>query len=658
MRRRREWTTLILFCLMVVGLLGYTFAVGNKPALGLDLKGGISATLQPLNPKVSTDSVKQAKQIIANRVNGLGVSEPEISQQGRTIVVDLPGVKDPEKAKTVIGRTAKMEFRPNLNQGWQAPNPTNPEVAKQLHSTSTTVPGATPTTAAGGPPTTVAPAAPGSTAAPATTAVAPSSSGVGGQGRSFHGATATSAPAQAPPTTAAPTTPTTAPAPATTAPAPATTAAPPATAAPTPATPGAPDQATQCPAESDAPPTTAPSPLLCAAASSGNEEVLPAAEACLATVPQSAQATADDQILPGTIDLKSKTVTCYLLGPVGLEGEALSGSQPQLDSSTGQWVVGVGVKTKFESKADDFMNACYNGNTDPKAGAICPAVGADSTTGASRGAMAIILDGQVLSSPTVNQLNLASNANGFVIQGNFTSKSASELSLQLRYGALPVTFKEATFEKVSATLGANSLHAGLVAGLVGLALVALYMIAFYRLLGLVAIASLFAASGLLWVVIAYLGVHGGLALTLAGITGIIVSVGVAVDSNVVCFEHLREDTNKGRTLRSTADRSFKDAWRVIVSADLVSLIGAALLYWFTVGSVRGFAFYLGLSTILDLVASWFLMRPAVMLLARSDYFQTRPKLLGVIHRRPAPGPGTPRPSGPATAGAGAGTGAS
>jgi preprotein translocase subunit SecD len=242
---------------------------------------------------------------------------------------------------------------------------------------------------------------------------------------------------------------------------------------------------------------------------------------------------------------------------------------------------------------------------------------------------AIILDNKVLSAPVVQAQDLASNPNGFQISGSFNHSSASELALQLRYGSLPVQFKPATFQQVSATLGQSSLHAGLIAGIVGLAAVALYMLIFYRLLGLVAILSLATGAGLLWAIIAYLGEHSGLALTLAGITGIIVSIGVAVDSNVVFYEHLREDMAKGRTLRGTVRASFREAWKTIVAADVVSLIAAAILYFLTVGSVRGFAFYLGLSTVLDLVASWFFMRPLAFVMAESDWFQSRPGLLGV-----------------------------
>jgi preprotein translocase subunit SecD len=146
--------------------------------------------------------------------------------------------------------------------------------------------------------------------------------------------------------------------------------------------------------------------------------------------------------------------------------------------------------------------------------------------------------------------------------------------------------------------------------------------------------SLATGAALLWAIVAYLGESRGLALTLAGVTGIIVSIGVAVDSNVVFYEHLKEEVWRGRTLRSSVEGSFVGAWSTIVKADSASLIGAFLLYWLTVGPVRGFAFYLGLSTILDLVASYFVMRPLVVLMARSPRLHESPRLFGLGRIRP------------------------
>ena len=191
---------------------------------------------------------------------------------------------------------------------------------------------------------------------------------------------------------------------------------------------------------------------------------------------------------------------------------------------------------------------------------------------------------------------------------------------------------------VSATIGEDSLHAGIRAGIIGLALVAAFMLVYYRLLGLVALASLAVSGTLLWGIIAYLGTSQGLALTLAGVTGIIVAIGVSVDSNIVYFEHLKEDVLDGRTARSAVDRAFKASWSTIVKANTASLIGAGLLYWMTVGAVKGFALYLGLATILDLYATYVFMRPVVYWLAERHRFAEKPQHFGLPASGAVPSP--------------------
>jgi preprotein translocase subunit SecD len=185
-------------------------------------------------------------------------------------------------------------------------------------------------------------------------------------------------------------------------------------------------------------------------------------------------------------------------------------------------------------------------------------------------------------------------------------------------------------------LGKDSLKAGIIAGAVGLVLVLLYMIAYYRALGLVVALGLCVSGALLWSIVSLLGSYKGLALSLAGATGIIVSVGVTVDSYVVYFERLKDEIRSGKTVRSSVDRGFARAYRTILAADLVSFIAALLLYLLTVGAVRGFAFYLGLSTLLDLVTAYFFTRPMVVLLGRNRFF-TEARFFGVARGLAAPG---------------------
>jgi preprotein translocase subunit SecD len=236
------------------------------------------------------------------------------------------------------------------------------------------------------------------------------------------------------------------------------------------------------------------------------------------------------------------------------------------------------------------------------------------------GSLAIVLDSVVKSAPTIQQSSF--DASDIEITGTFTESEAKDLALVLRYGSLPVTLEPQTVQTVSPTLGEDSLRAGLAAGLLGLALVCLYMILYYRALGIVVVLGLALWASLLYAIISRLGV----ALSLSGVTGIVVSVGVTVDSYVVYFERLKDELRAGRTLRSSTERAFNRAFRTILTADISSFIGAALLFTLTVGPVRGFAFFLGISTILDVVVAWFFTRPMVGLLASNNVFTSSPRL--------------------------------
>jgi preprotein translocase subunit SecD len=229
--------------------------------------------------------------------------------------------------------------------------------------------------------------------------------------------------------------------------------------------------------------------------------------------------------------------------------------------------------------------------------------------------VAIVLDGVVQSAPVIQS---GITGKTVTISGSFTQGEAQDLALVLKYGALPVQFdqKQQTVESVSPELGKDQLKAGIIAGLIGLGFVALYMIFFYRLLGLIVWVGLGLTAMIFFALVTYLGHTQNLTLTLAGVTGIIVSVGVTVDSYVVYFERLKDEVRTGKTIRSSLDTGFRRAFRTIVAADLVSLIGAVVLYLLAVGSVRGFAYFLGISTAIDLVLAYCFMHPAVWLLSR------------------------------------------
>ena len=308
----------------------------------------------------------------------------------------------------------------------------------------------------------------------------------------------------------------------------------------------------------------------------------------------------------------------YALGPTMVTGDALVADKTNasLNQNSGGWFVSLTFKDGDENVGAWRRAAVACVSKDPN---VCPT-----------GRLAAVLDGVVISAPTVE--DTFASTNEAIISGRFSQQDAQDLAQKLRYGALPVEFERQQSQDVSATIGRDALRAGVAAGLIGLAVVALYILLYYRILGMVAIASLALSFGLLWVIISVLGETRGLALSLSGVVGIVVAIGVSMDSNIVYFEHIKDDMVGGRSLRSSSQRAFKGAMSTIIKADLVSLIGAGVLYWLTVGPVKGFALYLGLSTMLDLVASYFFMRPAVAWLSRSRLASLNPKAFGI----PAP----------------------
>jgi preprotein translocase subunit SecD len=518
--RRKKLTPLVFIVVAAAASLAAVLVTDTSPQLGLDLQGGVSVVLQPTK-KASDEALKQTIEIIRNRVDALGVAEPEITRQGSSIVVQLPGVKNQQRALELVGDTAELRFRPVASS---IPG----SIEDLLSSTTTTAPGETTTTVAGDTTTT--------TAAPVT-------------GQSAGGA---ATPYQDPATT--------------------TTAVP------------------------DTTTTTAPT----GTPTTGFELTAPEGD-----VP-------DQPVVLAEYDDNNKVTTTYQLGPSAATGQIVSTASAELDQS-GKWSVKLVVKG---GSGIDTFNAiaseCFNKTQ------TCPS-----------GQLAIVLDSRVISAPTIQQPSFQRDQ--IQISGSFSESEAKNLALVLRYGSLPVNLEPQTVQTVSPTLGEDSLRAGLAAGLLGLALVCLYMILYYRALGLVVVLGLAVWSTLNYAIISKLGV----ALSLSGVTGIVVSVGVTVDSYVVYFERLKDDLRAGRTLRSSTERSFTRAFRTILAADISSFIGAALLFLLTVGPVRGFAFFLGLSTVLDVLVAWFFTRPMVGVLARNQFF-TNARWFGLARGLDAP----------------------
>jgi preprotein translocase subunit SecD len=299
-------------------------------------------------------------------------------------------------------------------------------------------------------------------------------------------------------------------------------------------------------------------------------------------------ARASDWVASCGTDGKQK----YLLAPAIIEGTDIADASAGTQQSTGEWIVLLDFKSNARTTWANYT-AAHVGD-----------------------AVAFTLDGRVVSAPTIQ-----SAINGqTTITGNFNQASATELANQLKYGALPLTFSQATAQSISTELGAEQLRAGLIAGAIGIALVFVYALVYYRLLGLVMIASLVLSAVVVYASLVLLGRQIGFTLSLAGIAGFIVSIGITADSFVVYFERIKDEIREGRTLRSAVPRAWVRARRTILSADAVSFLAAAILYVLAIGDVKGFAFTLGLSTVLDLVVVFLFTHPLLAVLSRYRSF--------------------------------------
>jgi preprotein translocase subunit SecD len=350
--------------------------------------------------------------------------------------------------------------------------------------------------------------------------------------------------------------------------------------------------ATTIPASTD---TTVPAPT---------DTTAPAADAANISISEDTTDPTVNAVLLG------QNGEAYLVGPAGASGKVFT-SNAQAVINNGSWTVT--VELQKGAAGEDLWNAlttrCFNRD------ATCPTA-----------RIAIALDGNVISAPTVQEAVFTGG--NVQISGDFSQAEARDLAKILEFGAVPVKFSVATVQTVSPTLGKDSLRAAIISGLIGVSLVMAFFFVYYRMLTIVVVGGLMVSGALMWSIIAFISRSNGLALTLSGVAGIIVSIGVTVDSYVVFFERIKDELHSGKSLRSSAQRSFTLAWRTILAADTVSFLGALILWWLTVGSVRGFAFFLGLSTLCDVIVSYFFTRPAVLLLARSKFLQGR-KILGV-----------------------------
>lgn len=312
----------------------------------------------------------------------------------------------------------------------------------------------------------------------------------------------------------------------------------------------------------------------------------------------------------------------YILGPVEVAGERIADARAGLiASSTGVTTNEWGVFIEFDAEG----TAQFRTVTERLV----------ALTGVQN-QFAIVLDGSVISAPrTISAITDGRPQ----ISGNFTEESALALADQLKFGALPIGFEIQSSENISATLGVSQLQSGIIAGIIGLILVALYAFFQYRALGGVVLASLVVAAVITYLIITYLSNQQGFRLSLAGVAGLVISIGVIADSFIVYFERIRDELRDGRSVDGAVEAGWKRAWRTILISDVINFIAAIVLFVLAVGNVRGFAFTLGITTVVDIIVVALFTHPMMQLLARTQFFGgghrlsgLDPKALGAVYR--------------------------
>ncbi|MFJ2029693.1 protein translocase subunit SecD [Streptosporangium sp. NPDC087985] len=579
---------------MLLVLLAIILAMGgvmflNKafaPEYGLDLAGGTTVTLQPVTPNGSAptdESLNLAVGIIRNRVNGSGISDAEVAKSGDNIVISVPGAGQEEVVK-LVGTTAELRFRQVMAVAAGSPPP----------------PGEMPTEA---PTPSVSP-----TAGKSSRAVTPSPSATPA-GRALSSALTNPSPG----------------------------------ATPDPSArsgrnnrekssgnrgggdkgSGDKDSADADGAGKNAAPSATPSPTaptddsMAGVDTTGIDPAVLKQFQTLDCAKDRGQGAQDDpgkQFVGCSQDGSAK----YVLDKAAVTGSSIDTATSGVDRTTGEWLVQLSFKGPGPDQWSKVTTTAFNSQ-------------------APRNQVAMVLDGVVISAPVIQEPITGGRAQ---ISGNFTQVTADELAGQLKFGALPLKFKKSSIEEVSSILGADQLRGGLIAGAIGLGLVLIYSMLYYRGLGIVSVLSLMVASILTYEAVALLGMFAGFRLSLPHIIGLIVSIGITADSFIVYFERIRDEMKEGRrSLRTAVEVAWVRARRTILIADAVMFIAAVVLYFLAVGGVAGFAFAMGLTTLIDIVVVFMFTKPFVTLLAKRKFFAKGHKLSGLDAERMSQSPG-------------------
>ena len=566
-----------------------TWSKNFRVHLGLDLTSGTTVELRAVKPggrPPTAADMQQAIQIMENRVNASGTTEAQVQQQGSDIInVSVPG-QSSQQVVNLVSQTAELQFRQVL---LAAPN--TGAVAAPAPASPTPVPSVTPSSPAS--------TAPSASATPSASAQAAGSAGrSGGPQELARRARALPAASPSPSASGAPS------------PAASAGATPPPASATTTW-----QQAQGDPSLVSAPVKAQFNKLNCA-----NRDWKQA-------VGYSNEQWNIRGIQTVSCGLIGSTMYKFALDKAYVLGKDIASASASPSTTSTSWDVNLNFKGNGTKQFGDLTTKMYDKYT----GSVAPP-----------NWLGVVLDGVVVSAPYVQTPTTGGNTQ---ITGSFSQTEATTLANQLSYGALPLTFAQESVQSVSPQLGRDQLDAGLIAAALGLLLVVIYLLLYYRGLAIVAVFSLVIAGLIAYLSVIVLGKYQGFALSLAGIAGLIVAIGITADSFVVFFERLRDEVREGRSLRAAVERGWGRARRTILVSDTVSFLAAALLYYFAIGSVRGFAFTLGLTTIIDVVVVFTFTKPVMTLLARTKFFGGGHPLSGLDPARlgaRAPWRGTPR----------------
>ena len=613
-QRKRPGRRLLMFILVII--IGFGALVAGTmrhkasltPGLALDLEGGTQIILTPTTSDgsaISDEDVEQAIEVIRQRVDASGVSEAQISRQGgQNIVVSLPG--KPSQATLELVRTsAVMYFRPVLRI---LPGSAQ-QAAKNIASQN---PSGAATPAPTGQPTAQAEAQPDSGASGEATQAAEDSAGT------EDGSSESDQPTATPTPSAQPTAQST-------------------------AQPRTPEEIAKQLADVNQDGVISSDPLPATSQDNSSdswitEKLLYDGYMTDCSDPKNLTGQTQDPkvaVISCSKDAGSQQHGAYILGPADITGTELKSANSGLETdsrgqTTNKWVVSLAFNPDGTKKFSELSKRLLAYRDQASAAGAQGAQNPQAQNNQDKAQFAIVLDGLTIMASGFNQDVHSPITDGRVqITGNFNQNQANTLANQLSFGSLPLSFTVQSEQQISATLGTEQLRNGLIAGLIGFGLIILYLAWQYRGLAVVAVASLAVAAAGTYLVIAALSATMGYRLSLAGVAGLIISIGITVDSFIIYFERVRDEVRQGRTLRTAIDEGWKHARRTILVSDAVNLVAAIVLYFLAVGGVQGFAFTLGVTTCVDLAIIIFFTHPFMEWIIRFRFFGEGHRLSGL-----------------------------